>query len=348
MCRGKGGKILCAGGKGVNLMCRGKGGLTPGSRLGRIPAWTRQIHCQVNLNLWMHLLEREFTLLSFKQNSTCQGVEEVPQVVRENCSFPAHIPRVCPAGGQRQQRVCWERVHEPGGCSKSKSKSKSKCSRTSYVQHLTSNILHLTFHIQHIHPSTDWSPTTGRLTMRNVLLAPPSPPLTLSSPWRIFRWVLHLFSPNTCLKLTLYLRRNCPSSWQLAGWGSTPVFSRTRTSKQGGPPPHSLTPSSSSSVRRRWSKWRRCSRWTCSCLGTPRERRCSRWWRQMYRRHAIPEMGNGCSSRWRRFESWDEIVVDPKENAKTRKKSRPHVTWKEKKLLEVWLMLVFEQDTSWA
>ena len=55
----------------------------------------------------------------------------------------------------------------------------------------------------------------------------------------------------------------------------------------------------------------------------------------MYRRQAIPEMGNGWSSRRRRVESWFAVVVDPKENVKTCKKFRPHVTWKEKKLLEV-------------
>ena len=77
--------------------------------------------------------------------------------------------------------------------------------------------------------------------MRNVLLAPPSPPLTLSLPWRIFRWVLHLFSPHTCLKLTLY-KEELPQLLAIGGLGEhAGLFPHTH--KQAGGPSASLTDS---------------------------------------------------------------------------------------------------------
>ena len=76
--------------------------------------------------------------------------------------------------------------------------------------------------------------------MRNVLPAPRSPHLTLCSPWRIFRWVLNLFS-HTCLKLTLY-KEELPQLLAIGGLGEhAGLFPHTH--KQAGGPSASLTDS---------------------------------------------------------------------------------------------------------
>ena len=56
----------------------------------------------------LHLLSNIYKVQLF------QGLEEVPQLVGQNCSFPIQISRVCPSGCQWQQRVCRRWIHEPG------------------------------------------------------------------------------------------------------------------------------------------------------------------------------------------------------------------------------------------
>ena len=98
--------IFCLGGKGVSLLAA---------------VWDEYLHGQdryiarsIFSCLGTPLIH--YLLFSFHpmQQSTLQGVEQVPQLLKQRRLFPLHIPRVCPAGCQWQQRVCWEWIHEPG------------------------------------------------------------------------------------------------------------------------------------------------------------------------------------------------------------------------------------------
>ena len=132
-------------------MCRRNGGFTPGSCMGGIPAWTRQIHCQVNsiceciiltlVTFWfMQLWSWSWVQLcrvwkKFHNSSDKAGT------VPFQFTFPEFVRLV--VNGSRE------------------------FSGDEYISQVPSLCLrYLT-----LHSSTNWSLPIGRLTMRNALPA---------------------------------------------------------------------------------------------------------------------------------------------------------------------------------
>ena len=177
-------------------MCRRKGGLTPGSCLGRIPAWTRQIHCKVNRDMWMACylqrtnkrsscsdLDLCICDLIYIQSSIFPGsgrssTTRRTKLLLSNSDFQSLSGWLSMAAESLPEMNTWARW--------SQSFPLPRISHISYISHI---YLFPPIYLAQLLSSTVWSPPTGRLTMRNALPAPNSPLLTLFSQWRTSRWV---------------------------------------------------------------------------------------------------------------------------------------------------------------